>query len=120
MRQRHSAAFRRVVDQDEYLLARTDPAADLYAFGHCSEHWRDIRLLRHPFGGCRHQLVVQHSADVGDPALSAGASDDGRLVVEPSVAPAILQKNFVPASLTLQLLSPDAGFSAPQGTGNRD
>src|SRR3984885_336174 len=107
MRQGPSAAFRRVVDQNEYLLAWTDPSADLYAFRHCSEHWRDIRFLRHPFGGCRHQLLVQHRADVGDPALPVGASDDGRLVVEPSVAPAILQKNFAPKSLTLQLLGPD-------------
>ena len=118
MRQRHSPIFLRVVDKNENLLAWADTARDFYAVGYRAKNGSDAGLLRHPFGRRRHQLVVKDRSDVGDSSLAIGAGDCGWLIVEPSVALAILQKDFVVGCAAFELLRPNAGFSAAPGTGD--
>src|SRR5207253_1640931 len=119
VRQRDALILRGVVHEYEYLLARTNAAADLDAVRHGTEHGRHGRFLRHPLSGCGHQLVIELRSDIGDVSLAVSAGDHGGLIVEPSVALAVLQQNFVPGREALQLLRPDAGLTAAPRTCNR-
>ena len=118
-RQLYCAILFCVIDENEYLFARAHAAADLNPAGHRAEHRSDARFLDHPFGSRRHQLFIEHRANVGDPSLPVGAREHRRLIVEPAIALAILQEHFIAGRQTLQLVGPDAGFSAAPCTRNR-
>src|SRR5208282_5247910 len=73
-----------------------------------------------PLSGLGHDLIVEHSSDVGDATLSISVAHGGGLAIKPAVGGSVRHEHFRIRIGLSQLFSPHAGLATAPRSRDRE